>query len=311
MRAAGGAAEGRVVQQTDRAGLAFALAGFVSLSIGDAVVKSMAGEWAPTAIAALRYLLAAGGLCALLLASEGRTGLIVRRPAIHWLRGTAVAGATLCFFSALFVMPLAEATTIAFVQPMITALLAPVFLGERSRPAGWIASVLAFAGVLVVLRPSFADLGWAAVLPLGSALGMSVLFMANRAVANSGSALRMQALLAMTAAPILVCAAIAGHFSGVPELQVGRPDASVVARCAFIAVSATTGHWLIYLGTTRAGAATVAPMTYVQLVVAVSLGWLWFGDAPDAMTLVGAAIIVAAGLLLWRAGKIRDVPMTD
>lgn len=296
---------------SDRQGLLFALAGFATLSLGDAVVKSMAGLWAPTAISALRYGLAAVGLGAMLLAREGRASFRMKRPAIQWLRGAGVSIATVCFFSALFVMPLDEATTIVFVQPMITALLAPLFLKERSRTVTWIASVAAFAGVLLVLRPNFAALGWAAFLPLGSALGMSALFMANRAVAGSGTALRMQALLALTATPILVGATVAGHLSGIERLYVAWPEPSVVGRCAFVAVSASLAHWLIYLGTTRAGAATVAPMTYVQLIVAGTLGWLWFGDTPDGVTLLGAAIIIGAGLLLWRAGRVREVPMSD
>ena len=78
--------------------------------------------------------------------------------------------------------------------------------------------------------------------------------------------------------------------------------------CSAVALFASTAHWLIYLGTTRAGAASVAPMTYVQLQDASAIGWAWFGDRIDPMTLVGAVIIIAAGLYLWRAGQVRDVP---
>ena len=290
---------------SERAGLAYALGGFVMLATGDAVVKSMAGLWAPTAIAALRYTLGAVGLSALLFASEGRAGFRMPRPRLQWLRGAAVAVATLCFFSALFVMPLDEATTIVFVSPMITGLLAPLFLKETSRAATWIASALAFVGVLIVLRPSFAELGFAALLPLGSALGMSVLVIANRAVSGTASALAMQIFVAGTAAPLLVAATVLGHVSGMDALRIDWPEWSVAARCAVVAFTASLGHYLIYMGTTRAGAATIAPMTYVQLIVAVALGWWWFGDTPDGATLLGAAIIIGAGLYLWRAGSIK------
>jgi drug/metabolite transporter (DMT)-like permease len=60
------------------------------------------------------------------------------------------------------------------------------------------------------------------------------------------------------------------------------------------------------MGTTRAGPATVAPMTYVQLLVATVCGWAFFGDRPDAMTMLGAAIIIGAGLFLWQAGRRRE-----
>ena len=72
-------------------------------------------------------------------------------------------------------------------------------------------------------------------------------------------------------------------------------------RCAIVATTATLGHFLIYLGTARAGAAKAAPMTYVQLLVAALPGWFWFGDVPDLTALAGAAIIVSSGIWLWRA----------
>jgi drug/metabolite transporter (DMT)-like permease len=84
-----------------------------------------------------------------------------------------------------------------------------------------------------------------------------------------------------------------------------------MARCAVVALFASTAHWLIYLGTTRAGAASIAPMSYAQMLVAGTIGWAWFGDRPDLMTLLGAAIIIAAGLYLWRAGQVREPTMTD
>lgn len=299
------------MQQDDRKGLLFALAGFALLSLGDAIVKSMAGLWAPTAIATLRYTVGALGLSLLLWRLEGVAAFRVRRPGLQWLRGGAVGLSTLCFFSALMLMPLDEATTIVFIQPMITGLLAPVFLREKPQAASWIASIVAFVGVVIVLRPNFAELGLAALLPLAAALGMSILFMANRAVAGTASALRMQALLALTALPFLYAGTVAGHASGVAALQVSWPETSVALRCALVAFTASCGHWLIYLGTTRAGASTIAPMTYVQLVVAGTLGWLWFGDRPDPPTLLGAAIIIGAGLYLWRAGRTTTVAMSD
>lgn len=287
----------------EKSGLLLALGGFAMLSFGDAVVKSMVGQWAPSAIATLRYALGAAGLSALLFAREGRAGFAFPRPGLQLVRGASVAVATIGFFSALTAMPLAEATTLVFVSPMITALLAPLFLGEPARIRTWIASLVAFAGVLAVLRPSLADLGPVALLPLAAATGMSALFMANRAVAGAASPLAMQASIALVATPIMLAATALGHASGVARLAVGAPSAIVVAKCALVALTASTAHWLIYLGTTRAGAATVAPMTYVQLIVATALGWWWFGNVPDAVTFAGAALIVGAGLYLWRAGQ--------
>lgn len=295
------------MQRTESSGLLLALAGFTILSMGDGVVKTMAGLWPPTAIATLRYVFGAAGLVALLLIREGPRPLVrLPMPRIQLLRGFSVALATSGFFSALFVMPLAEATTITFSSPMITGVLAVLLLGEPARRETWIATLVAFAGVMIVLRPNFAELGWAALLPLCSAVGMSMLVMGNRVVAGSASPLAMQAYVAGAASPLLVGVAITGHFSGLPMLSIGWPEWSVIARCALVACTASIAHWLIFLGTTRAGAASVAPMTYVQLLVATTLGWLWFGEKPDLATVVGAAVIVGAGIYLWSSGRRRE-----
>lgn len=299
------------MRANERSGLLFALAGFALLSFGDAVVKTMTGQWAPTAIATLRYVLGAIGLGALLLAREGAAAFRMPHPRVQLLRGTAVALATVGFFSAVFVMPLAAATAITFTSPMLTALLAALVLGEPARRETWIASCVAFIGVLIVLRPNFLAAGWAALLPVLSAVGMSVLMIGNRFVAGKASGLAMQFFVAAAATPILLLAATGFHFSGIASFAVGWPDWSVVARCALVACSATCAHWLIYIGTTRAGAGSVAPMTYIQLLLATLLGWAVFGNHPDALTLLGAAVIIGAGLYLWRAGRVREPGMTD
>lgn len=292
-----------MTDQNTRLGLLLAMSGFAILSVGDAVVKTMADEWSPVAVAALRFTIGAVALAGFLGLREGPTAF---RPAKMWLqavRGFSLAGATLCFFSAIFVMPLADATAIGFVAPFLVAILSWPLLKEKVPTSTWIAALIAFGGVLLILRPNVAELGIAALLPLGGAIFISILMIGNRAAAGTGSALSMQVFLAAFAAPMLIVAAFAGRASGIELLDFGWPDWSIVARCAFVAVTASTAHMLIYLGTTKAGAATIAPMTYVQLLVAALLGWLWFGDVPDIMTMVGAAIIIGSGLIMWWAGK--------
>lgn len=295
----------------ERGGLILALAGFALLSCGDALIKTMAGQWSPLAVAALRFTIGATGLSIFLLIKEGRAAF---RPQSPWLqagRGLCLAIATMCFFAAIFVMPLAEATALIFLAPIITALLSGPLLKEKVRPATWIASIIAFAGVILVLRPNLSELGAIALLPLGSALSFSLMMLANRAVAGQGSSLSMQVFVAAGAAPVLIVCTVVGGWSGAERFAVSWPDWTVIARCAVVAVSASTAHWLVYLGTTRAGAATIAPTTYVQLLVAITLGWLLFSDTPDVMTLVGSTVIIAAGLFLWSRGPEQLKPVTE
>jgi drug/metabolite transporter (DMT)-like permease len=294
-----------VSQAPARAALVLALAGFCSLAVGDAVVKSMAGDWPAPAVSALRYCFGAIGLGLFVAWRFGRAGFVMPRPGLQLGRGAAVSLATLCFFMAVMAMPLADATAIQFTSPILTALLAPLVVGERTRPATWAATLLAFAGVLVVLRPNLVEIGFVALFPLGAAFGMSWLMMLNRMTAGDAPVMVMQFLLGIIAAPALVAAAAALHFAGL--VPIGSPSPAVVLKCLGVAVFATLGHSLIFAAVERANASVVAPMTYVQLIVAAGLGWLWFGDSPDAATFGGAALIIAGGLLLWRAQRVRDL----
>ena len=286
-----------------RSGLLYALCGFALLSIGDAVIKSIAGAWPGTAVAALRYAIGAIGLGTLLFLKEGRQGFAIPMPKVQLLRGFSVALATICFFSSIFLMPLADATAIGFTSPMITAIFSAIFLHERTHATKWVAILAAFGGVLMIMRPNVAELGWVALLPLVAAMSMALVMIGNRAVAGAGSPLLMQFLVASVAMPFVFSAAVIGHFSGVDALMVGMPDWTIIARCTLVAVTASFAHWLIFMGTTRASAAEIAPMTYVQLLIAIGLGIMLFGDWPDLTSLAGAGIIIASGLILWRGSR--------
>lgn len=294
------------MQQSDRAGLLYALAGFCTLSIGDAIIKGMAGEWPAPAMAATRYVVGTILLAILLVRSEGPAGLSLPREPLQWLRGVAISLSAVGMFLAVWLMPLAEATTIAFTQPMITAVLAALVLGERARPSTWLATLVAFAGVFLVLRPNFATAGWGVLFPLMGATGMAVTIIANRRVHGRASVLAMQYYMSVTAMLFLLAATTAGHFTGMDTFRMHWPDWTVAARCVFIGLTATLAQWLIYMGTAKAGAGTVAPMTYGQLLMATVLGAAFFGDRPDLTALAGAAIIIGAGLFLWWRGRVRD-----
>ncbi len=283
--------------------LALATAGFALLSFGDAVVKTMAGLWPGTAIAALRYVFGMIGLSALLWWREGRGAFSVPDRLIHAGRGLSVALGACCFFVGIAFMPIAEATTITFLQPIFVALLSGWLLRERAPAAVWVAMALSFVGVAVIVRPNMASIGVIGLLPLATALLMACTVILNRKVAGRASALKMQWLITGMAVPALIGFTIVGHVSGIKVLAVGWPDWSVVARCALVAVSASLAHSLVYMATERASAATVAPTTYVQLLMATFTGWLFFNERPDAMTALGASLIVGGGLWLWRSPR--------
>ena len=200
----------------------------------------------------------------------------------------------------------AVGTAYSRTEPAQAALFALLFLGERARLSTWLATLVAFGGVYLVLRPNFETAGWGVLLPVMSAAGMAVTIIANRKVTGRASVLAMQYYMSVTAMLFLLVATTAAHLTGVGQFRMHWPEWTIVARCVFIGLTATFAQWMIFMGTVRAGAGTVAPMTYGQLLMAVALGWVFFGDRPDLAALAGAGVIIGAGLFLWWRGRVHD-----
>jgi drug/metabolite transporter (DMT)-like permease len=283
--------------------LLLAIAGFGLLTFGDAVIKSINGAMTGTAVSLVRYVFGAVFMAALLFWREGRAGFTVPRPWIQLGRAASVGIGSTCFFTAVFLMPMTEATVITFVTPMLVALFSSFFLKEHAPRAAWIAIAVAFAGVLIVLRPEVAKIGWAGLLPIGTAVCMAIMIVLNRMASGHGSVVQMQFLIAALAVPILAAVTLIGHFSGIPLFHVTWPGVGPIIKCALVGCSASLAHGLVFMATERASAAVIAPATYVQLLVAMSVGYFAFGDVPDAAALAGAALIIGAGVYLWWNSK--------
>jgi drug/metabolite transporter (DMT)-like permease len=286
-------------------GFLIAMAGFALLTCGDAVIKSMTAYWPVPAIAALRFWIAVPLLGAIVLLKDGRSGAAVSRPWVQVGRGLMLSLSSLLFFLSLFVMPLAEATAIVFVSPVITALLSAFILKEPLRPRAWLSTLLAMAGVALVLRPNVAELGLVALLPLGAATCFSAMIILNRMAAGTGTAMALQWVMVCVAAPIVLMFAVIGHASGAPTLVVTPPNMMVLLGCTIVAVTASTSHWLVFQGTMRSSAADTAQAVYIQLPVALIIDAAIFRHFPDVMALAGSALIIAAGLLMWMGQRAQ------
>ncbi|MEO9468516.1 DMT family transporter [Parasphingorhabdus sp.] len=284
-------------------GITLALIAFSGFPVGDAIVKSMAIDWPAAAVAALRFSIGAIALAVLLLWREGRDGFQIRRPWLHAARGLALAVGTITFFSAIYILPLAEAVAIAFVNPIITALLSGWLLKEKMRPATWVATLVAFGGVLIMLRPNLAEFGWVAVLPLVSAFAMAAMLILNRMVSSQRSIFAAQFYLSFWAAIFLIIAATLGHLT-VPVMVVGGlPGWDVVIKCTVIAITATSCHFLLFMATMRTTAAAIAPLVYIQLIISSAISVYIFGDPIDSIALIGGSLILLSGLMLWRSER--------
>ncbi|MFY0612456.1 MAG: DMT family transporter [Hyphomicrobiaceae bacterium] len=217
----------------------------------------------------------------------------------HAARGVLIAVATLLFFSALKVMPLADAIAIFFVQPFIVTLLAAVLLGEAFGWRRMVAIAIGFLGALLIIKPSYDVFGATALLPVGTAFSFALYVILTRWLAQSVSPLSMQFLAGVFG---LIAMSIAMAFGSAYDIAVITPVWPTLTEwqlLALLGIIATSGHVLVVMAYSRASVAVLAPFQYLEIVSATTLGFLLFNDLPDSLTWVGICIIVASGLFVF------------
>ena len=259
-------------------------------TILDATVKHLADRYPIPLLVWARYTVQTLVVLLWLLPKMGLGLFRTPRPGLMLVRGAILPLSSLCFFSALKYLPLAEATAINYGTPILVIILAVAFLGERmTRPR--IALVLAgIAGMFLIVRPGSVVFQGAALLALGSAVFYGTFQILTRMLAGEDS----RVLLFYPAIIGTVMMTVLLPWLGI---DVAMPWADV----AFIGAAGllgTVGHFLFILAFQRAPASALTPFTYMQLVWATLIGWIAFGNFPDAWTLAGMAVIGGSGLLI-------------
>ena len=269
--------------------------GFCVLApLGDSIAKYLGGT-----IPLLQLLLVRFGLQAVLLmpyAAVKRIGMRMDRRLFRLtlLRtGLHIIGIG-AMFSALRFLPLADAIAIVFVMPFILLLLGKYVLGEEVGRRRLMAVVVGFAGTLMVIQPSFAAVGWPALLPLTVAVVFALFMLVTRHIARDIDPIALQAVSGVMAVPVLaVLLLVPGE---VGALTLVMPTATEMVLLFGIGALGTMAHLLLTWSLRYAPAATVAPMQYLEIPVATVIGWLVFRDLPNGLAGVGIALTVAAGL---------------
>ena len=214
------------------------------------------------------------------------------RPIFHGLRGVIHSASMICWFIAITMIPLAEATVLSFTVPIYLSIGAIIFLAEPSLIRRWFAIVLGFIGVLVVLRPGFQSIGLGEILVIGSAILVAT------------SKLMMKSL-AKTDAPITIVfymTLIVTITSFIPSLFFWIwPPLEIWLWLVFMGVGGSLAH-VIQTHSYKLGEVTVVEaVSYVRLVWATMFGFILFNQFPDLYTWLGTAIIITGGILLTRS----------
>lgn len=223
------------------------------------------------------------------------------------VRGLLLAMATVFFFAALQHLPMAEAIAIFFVQPMILTVLSALILRERLRVRRIAAILAGLGGTIVILQPSLVIFGWAAVLPLGSAVSMAFYMILTRKLSGTVNPYQMQFFGSVVAMVVLGGMTVFGTLFQMPGAGMSMLSGIEVSWVIGLGLAATIGHAFIVWAAGNAPANLLAPFQYVEIIGAATLGYLVFGDVPATSTFVGVTVIIASGLyLLHREGKAEQ-----
>lgn len=219
------------------------------------------------------------------------------------VRGLLLLGCTICFFTAISLIPLADANAIVFVAPLITVALSAFVLRENVGVRRWSAVGIGFVGVLIVLRPGFNEIHWAYLLVVAMATMFSIFSLLTRSLNRTEDPVAMlfhTALVGFIGTGILVA------------FNWETPSLREWGLLIVIGVLGGISHQILIFGFRYASASLLAPFQYTIIIWATMYGYFVFGDQPDVWTFAGTALIVIAGLYVWiRERRIRPTPVAQ
>ncbi|MDF1792366.1 MAG: DMT family transporter [Thalassobaculaceae bacterium] len=273
-------------------GIVLMLLSVALLPIMEGLAKSMSDRYVVVQLVFARFAFQSLFIVPIAAIRHGRDLKQGNRWRLQIARGVAILAGTGFFYWSLRTLPLADGLALMFVAPLIVTAISALFLGEQVGMRRWGAVLVGFLGVLVILRPGLGVFQPGAVLALAA-----------------GGCVAAYALLTRhlsTAAPPLVTLA---YTSLVGMIGAGlllpfvwnAPDAGDWLRMAVMGSVGAFGHYFMIRAFEQAPASVISPFIYAEIVMATLVGYLWFGDFPDAFTWTGIAILVASGIYLsWR-----------
>ncbi|NOD63712.1 MULTISPECIES: DMT family transporter [unclassified Ruegeria] len=285
--------------------------GFCVLApLGDSMAKLL-GETTPLGLLVTVRFAVQALILIPLVALTGRPwrmrGRILRLTVIRTF--LHIVGIT-AMFSALQFLPLADAIAIAFVMPFIMLLLGKYVLGEEVGARRLVACIVGFIGTLLVIQPSFAEVGAPALLPLIVAVVFALFMLVTRQIAKETDPVSLQAVSGVLATLVLAPVLVIGTYLDVWEISATLPAPDMYWLLLAIGVLGTVAHLLMTWSLRYAPSATLAPMQYLEIPVATLIGWVIFSDLPDGLAAIGILITIAAGLyvILRERASARSAP---
>ncbi len=273
-------------------GIAMTLLAIGLFSFMDTIGKSLMQHYPSAQVVWARYFFQ----CTLMLIMLPRLGVMgflhTRRHGLQIGRGVLLLVATGCMYGAISVVPLADAYAITFTAPLIVTALSVPLLKERVGWRRWTAVVVGFIGVLIVIRPGFGQVPWQLLLPLVTAACFAVYQVFTRMISVDPCETPFVMLFYLAWVGAAVMTVVVPFY--------WQPVAAVDwLWMAAIGGLGALGHLILIRALVIAPASLIAPFTYSQIIWALILGYLVFGDRPDAWMLAGCTVIIASGLFVF------------
>ena len=289
----------RTSAENTTTGILLMVGAIATFTIIDACAKYLVGSVPPMMVVFARY-----GLSLLYVVGlmwwTGSLTFKSRHPWLQILRGLLLFAATLMNFMALQYLRLDQTSAIFFSNPLWVCALSPFLLGERIGPRRWVAVIIGFMGVLLIIRPGADHFHWAMMLSVTVAIAASLYQIITRKIGGRDPALVSLLLPSMVGTALAMPLGVANWYV---------PAWGLVGLMLLMGFAGGLGHHLLIKAHTLAPAPTLAPFVYTQIIWMIIVGFVVFGDVPDIYTLIGAGIVVSSGLYVYyreQAAKRKD-----
>jgi drug/metabolite transporter (DMT)-like permease len=270
------------------AGIALMVLSIFMFSFGDAMGKFLVGTYS---VGQLLFLRACAALLLLspLIWTQRHQFLHLERPRLQLFRVVLSTLEVAAFFLATVYLPLADVITYYLAGPIFVTAMSAIFLGEKVGWRRWTAILIGFCGVLIALRPSAQTVSLPALIALGGSLSFATLMLITRSLRKTPDIVMASSQFVGT----FSLGAVLSAFNWVP------PTSGSLVFFALAGVVSVTALFCVNRSLKLAPASVVVPYQYSMIVWAVMFGYVVFGDVPQPATIVGAAIIIAAGIYIF------------
>lgn len=266
------------------------VAAFAAFTLLDATAKYLVGFLGVGLVVFARYAFAVLFILPIML-RPGALGLFRSK---HWflqtVRGVLLLSSTGFNFLAVQDLQLAQTSSIMFSNPLWVCALSPLLLGEHVGLRRWVAVIVGFIGVLIIVRPGTESFHPAMIYSVVSTLCVALYSIISRKVGGKDHAVTS-----------LFYATLLGAFGAAPFAGIDwvMPDVTGWALLAMIGLAGSIGHYMLIQAHRMAPAPVLAPFVYTQIVWMTLAGYIVFGDIPDKWTIFGGVIVIASGLYVF------------